>query len=227
MSSSFFGVRSSHCDYPIRKIVKLTALLVTFYWRGFAVHFRPWSLGLILVSALNAQTIAYDAPLQPGNQGWYGNLGLDFDVNRPIVVRSLGVFDSNGDGFVGTAHVAIFNRSSQTAVTPTATFTGTAGTLINSDRFQTLISPVVLLPGSYTVVAVGFSASDPNGNSGCVSNFAGTCLGNNPFSPSTENGGGGSISFVGIGRYDYSGSLDYPTVVPPPGPSNWTGGGDS
>lgn len=167
-------------------------------------------LGLFFLSTTlnHAQTIAYDVPAQTGNQAWNGNLGLDFDVNSPIMILKLGAFDANGDGFSGTVQVAIFNRDTSLPVTSTATFTGTAGTLVNGSRFLSL-SPAVVLPvGHYSVVAVGFNNTDMNGNLGVAGAVA-----------STENSGSGLISFVGTARYDANTSLDLPGNIDG-GPAN-------
>jgi hypothetical protein len=78
---------------------------------------------------------------------------------------------------------------------------GTAAPLVNGSRMATWAGfPFILTPGHYSVVAVGFSAADLNGNA-----TAGP-----PFVPSAENSGGGLISFVGNGRYDSNTSLDFP-----------------
>jgi hypothetical protein len=166
---------------------------------------------LLSTTITNAETIAYDVPVQPGNQNWQGNLGLDFNVNagHPIIVSNLGVFDSNGDGFTGTVNVAIFDRNTTAQVGPTATFAGTTGTLLNGNRFLA-VTPFVLPPGNYSVVTVGFSNTDPSGN---------TTLPLSSLIPSTESTGG-LISFVGTGRYDANTSLDFPTIVPVATPSN-------
>jgi hypothetical protein len=185
----------------------------------------PRRLPLVTAAALflsmiptYAQTIAYDAPaVQPGNQNFTGNLGLDFDVSQPIVIQALGAFDSNGDGITGPVQVAIFNRDTTSQVTPAVTFAGN-GTLVNEDRFLPLVPAVVLGPGHYSVVAVGFGAADLNGNSGCVGNAAASCFGGNTFKLSKENGDG-LITFVGSGRFDGNATLDYPTTVDG-GPSN-------
>jgi hypothetical protein len=159
-----------------------------------------------------AQTVAYDAPLQPGNQAWTGNLGLDFNVATPILVSALGVLDANGDGFSAgaTITVAIFNRSTQAVVAGPLSFThANPGTLVAGDRFQSL-SPAVTLPvGTYSVVAVGFGSLDLNGNSTIVG-----------YTASTKNSGGGLIAFVGSGRYDSNTTLDFPSIVPSPNPTN-------
>ena len=163
----------------------------------------------LLIANSSAQTISYDASVQSGNQNYPGNLGLDFDVNQSIVITSLGAFDSNADGFTGTVSVAIFNRNTGLQVGPSAAFTGLNGTLVNGDRFLA-VTPFVLPPGNYSVVAVGYSNSDLNGNSTTGGLFV----------PSTESSGGGAISFVGSGRYDGNTTLDFPSIVPPGTPEN-------
>jgi len=166
-------------------------------------------IGVVLLGAFGpaaAQTIAYDSIVQPGNQQFNTNLGMDFDVNQPIVVSALGAFNANAPaGFVGTISVGIFNRDTTAQVGPTATLTGTNGTLVNGDRFITLsaATQIVLVPGHYSIVAIGFSATDQNGNQ----------LNGAPFTFSTENTGGGLITFVGTGRFDFNTTLDYPATL--------------
>jgi hypothetical protein len=63
--------------------------------------------------------------------------------------------------------------------------------------------------GHYSVVAVGFNATDLNGNE--------TIPG---WQTSVQNTGVGLISFVGTGRYDSNTSLDFPTTVPSGTPTN-------
>jgi hypothetical protein len=175
----------------------------------------------LLTTFAHAQTIAYDAAVQPGNQAWTGNLGLDFTVNAPIVVTHLGAFNANAPGgFVGEIEVGIFVNGVR--VGPAATLTGTGGTLIHGNRFDT-VQPAFILPaGNYSIVDVGHSASDLNGNITCVGNPAPTCFGGNPFTLSTENADGTLVSFTGSGRYDTNTTLDFPTNILGPGtpPSN-------
>jgi uncharacterized repeat protein (TIGR01451 family) len=175
--------------------------------RGFL-----WTKLLLLSATIGvtyAQTIAYDVPLQPGNQPFTGNLGLDFDVLSPIVVTQLGAFDNNGDGFVGAVSVQIFNRDTAAGVGPVVVFANLAGTLTNGSRFLP-IAPLLLAPGHYSIVAIGFNATDLTGNSTAGGTFV----------PSTENTGGGLIVFVGTGRFNGHVTLDFPTIVPAGTPSN-------
>jgi hypothetical protein len=54
----------------------------------------------IAISPLCATVIAYTDAASQGNQGWGGNLGMDFTVNVPIAVTSLGVFNASGSGHI-------------------------------------------------------------------------------------------------------------------------------
>jgi hypothetical protein len=96
----------------------------------------------------------------------------------PAHAVTIAYTDPAGTGTIaGTLQVAIFNTDTNTQVTPTATFHGSS-TLIGFDVFQA-ITPVTLGPGNYLADAVGFSASDLNGNI----NFSGT-------GPTLNTGGG-------------------------------------
>jgi hypothetical protein len=146
-------------------------------------------------------------------QAWTGSLGLDFNVNTSIYVTALGAFNSKGDGKVnsGTILVGIFNRDTGVEVTPTAEFSSGGGTYTLSpggfDITQS-IAKTLLSPGEYSIVAVGFSGTDPNGNDG------------NGTSPaSTVNNGGGLISFVGTARYTFKTDLVLPEIIDS-GPDN-------
>jgi VPDSG-CTERM motif len=164
--------------------------------------------------------IAYSVPLfsgpppayQPGNQSNTGSLwlGLDFDVNAPIRIDSLGYFDGSGNGVEGTGiRVAIRNRANSSLIVGTDfTFTGTTGYLANNDRFFDLAAPVQLGPGRYSVVATGFGSLDRNINLGYMDSA--------PKVGSIMNNGGGLLSFVGRGRYGSytNGAFQADDVVP-------------
>ncbi len=101
------------------------------------------------------------------------SLGLNFDVVSPIQVTSLGAFDSLSDGiFLSEIQVAIFNRETETLVTPILTFTsedhGTA-VGISGFTFKSLSVPVIFDEGFQgVVVANGYNgvstAYEPFGN---------------------------------------------------------------
>jgi PEP-CTERM motif-containing protein len=170
------------------KLVALAACLGLFGFRSYAA------------------TIAYTDPNNGSNDQFYdGNLGLDFTVSSAIDVTELGVYNWSGSGTItGTLEVAIYLDSNPVTPVvgpvqfgPGVTYaTGGAG----YDVFKS-ITPVLLNPGAYTVVAVGFSASDPNGNIGSPIDSIGP----------TENTGGGLISFTAA-RFDGGTTLDLPTA---------------
>jgi hypothetical protein len=154
--------------------------------------------------------IAYSTDNVAGNQNWGGNLGLDFDVNAPIIVTQLGTFNSNQQGFGpnttiivnlwGRIHNGSFPDDTDPDTAgdaPLATMIFTIddpGTIAGNYAFKPLDSPLTLDVGSYTIVAQGYNNNDPNGNENIAGFFVNT------------DDGGGLISFVGTGRYD-----------PPPG----------
>lgn len=165
-------------------------------------------LGLIALGSAapiysaRAAIIAYTDPADQGVADFVGNIGLKFDVNSPISVTALGVFNASGTGTITTPlQVAIFNITTNAAVTPVVTFNGIytpAG--LGFDLFQS-ITPVTLGPGSYEVVAIGFSSlfggSNLNGNQAHGS--SGPVL----------NDGGGLLTFTGA-AYDDNTTLDEP-----------------
>ena len=149
-------------------------------------------LSTLFSNALSGQcipTTAYTSTVTTGNQSFAGQLGLRFANSLPIRVSELGVFDDNTvEGISGSITVGIVNSAGTTVAGPIV-ISGTMGNL--NGRFRMLpIAPVVLQPDTYYIVAVGFSASDPNGNT----NFGG--------SPVTINGG--AILSFGLPRYDVS-----------------------
>lgn len=159
-----------------------------------------------LGSPARADFIAYSTVNKGGNQGWGGNLGLDFDVSSPIVVTQLGTFN-HSQGTFGpstTIIVALWARN-HLGSTPDDTGPDTAGslplatvafylydpgTLVDNYAFKPLASPLTLPVGSYTISAHGYNGDDLNGNEG-IPNFL----------VNTDDGGG-LISFVGTGRFD-------------------------
>jgi hypothetical protein len=161
---------------------------------------------LSLCSQARADFIAYSTANKGGNQGWGGNLGLDFDVSAPIVVTQLGTFN-HSQGTFGpstTIIVALWARNHMgsnpndtdpdtAGTSPLATvafYHYDPGTLVGNYAFKPLAAPLTLPAGSYTISAHGYNADDLNGNEG-IPNFL-----------VTTDDGGGLISFVGTGRFD-------------------------
>ncbi len=133
------------------------------------------------LSATQRVTAFQADPGAVGNQGYFhGGLGLDFDVNDPIRVYSLGVFDHLGDGIDAESvlSVQLWQRDQGLLKDPDAysgshvvaelTFsTDSAGDLWAGYRYKPLDKPIELLPGKYSVVAYGFSEKNRNFNSAC------------------------------------------------------------
>jgi len=153
------------------------------------------SLGGVLAIGSFTTANAFTAYVVPsntaGNQAFGGVLGMDFNVNSNITVTDLGVFDdlSNGISSGGTLTAELWTRVNNATgvLLGSQTFTNAnPGTLDGGSRFKS-ISPLSLVPGSYTIVSYGYSSSNLNGNSGVP--------------PWTTNSGGGAISFVGSSRF--------------------------
>lgn len=156
----------------------------------------------MLIAAL--ALVAYGGPIvtaysdgagATGNQSFSGALGMDFQVVAPggIDVFSVGAFDSGQNGFTNQISISFYDLSH--TASPVFAYTipaGSGGTLAGGDRFYTLPTSLYLAPGSYSIVAQGFSASDPNGNR----LFSG-------FAAPTLNTGGGLISFLSTSRYGW------------------------
>ncbi len=114
--------------------------------------------------------IAYFTPAStPGNQSLLNPLGMGFDVQNPIVVTRLGVFDANSDGFSNPIDARIFDRDSQAVIAGVSFSPEDPGVLIEGMRFKPLDPPLRLEAGFKGLIeADGFLAPDPilnsNGN---------------------------------------------------------------
>ena len=134
-----------------------------------------------------------------------GPLGHDFVVNSTISVTQLGVFDSAADGLNRTITAELWSRdgNSGTRLARLAFTTNEPGTLIESNRFKPLDTPVILLPGDYTISAYGYGSSEKAGHEG----FGG------PSSAfKTFDDGEGAISFTGSSRLGTSAG-SFPSIV--------------
>ncbi len=137
-----------------------------------------------------------------GTQNYGGSLGLDFVVNQPISITRLGVFDSNSDGLFRDLTAQLWTRSGNTG-TRLAELNFTAadpGELVQGDRFKSLPTPLDLQPGDYPIVAYGYGAGEPNGNTGGPA-----------YADKSLNDGDEAIVFVGGGRFGTAGQ--FPATV--------------
>jgi hypothetical protein len=153
----------------------------------------------VMTSAVLADTIAYVVPKgTSGNQNYTGALGMDFNVNAPIVVTQLGVFHSCAgfDDLHAPLQAQLYERDdcnpSNSTLMATINFTvDNPGTAMDSSLFKPLDTPITLPAGfNGTIVASGYGDPENNGNG----------YGNQTV-PWTTDDGGGLITFVGGGRY--------------------------
>lgn len=164
--------------------------LVSRRWARFAIMLAWVAAGL--GAAAQAGTAAYEVPAGTvGNQAFGGPLGMDFNVNHTIVVTDLGVFDDGSNGLNLNLGAGLWDRTSTAAPLESLSFTGgDPGTLVAGSRFKPLATPRMLLPGLQgTIVAEGYGAGESLANS----------HGRPPVWATDD--GGGSVSFVGGGRY--------------------------
>lgn len=135
--------------------------------------------------------IAYLAPASDGNQAFGGSLGMDFDLDNPIVVKRLGVFDDGADGLQLPLAARIFDRTTQQIVAEVL-FAPGEGELIEGMRFKALAAPARLEAGFQGVMqADGYGAGERLLNSHGVLAAVTWRL----------DDGAGSVRFVGSSRY--------------------------
>lgn len=171
----------------------------------------------------SAEFVAYTGQPNPQTipplQAWGGSLGMDFTVNSAIDVDSMGVYNAAGNGVLtGQLQVEIFEQNPDLSWSPVAgtyaSFDSTspgAPDPVNDGQYDLYkaITPVLLDPGTYSVVAVGFSNQDPNGNTGFPGGVG-----------ATEDGSG-LLTYIGSARFDaaQTGLLIFPTTTDT-GPAN-------
>lgn len=172
---------------------------------------------LLLRCASGALTPVFDfqnAP--PGNQtGGPWMLGSDFTVNSPIVISDIGAFDNGGNGFALNIPVAVYNAAGSIVLGTQFTLT-TAGTTYDAAT-QTRwlqITPVILAPGDYSVVAGNYGSA-----SGYQNDYNAAADPNAPPSPLIFNNLGGALTLDG-GRWLSQGG---PLVALPGSITSWDG----
>ena len=171
----------------------------------------------ISITVQRLPAIAYVVPAGTiGSQAFATGYGMDFDVRTNIVISTLGVFDSSGDGLTNvTLTTQIYRRTGNSGVVlATLAFTQTdPGTLIGGSRFKPLTTPLILDAGTYTVVSYGYTAANPGAN-----------IGTGNAKTWVTDDGGGLIAFVGASRYGAGGPGTFPATVDQ-GPADRFGAG--
>lgn len=194
----------------------------------------PPIVALILAMALpifgqappGEPAIAIDHELE-GDEEFSGPGGMDFIVNLPIHVLELGVFDSNSDGLDRPITVELWSRDDEgtpddfeddTGIEILASFEldGDDGTLDGGVRFMTLAEPIVLDPGTYTIVGWGYGPDEPAYN----------VRGDDAADHGLHITDSDTITFVGTSRFgDEANSGDFPDTVDE-GPATRYGAGN-
>ena len=168
-----------------------------------------WLQFLCLMWTLCAcQKWAYTPLNAAGSQSFTGVLGMDFDVNSPILVYQVGCFNNNRT-LVSPIWVGLFNRSSQLLVPGTSVnLTGSNTRKIGFIAASQLPAAVALPAGNYTVAAIGYSSTfqvfNGQGSAGSFTDGVDSC----PFSPGAD-----LVSFVGASRFIAAASLTFPTTL--------------
>lgn len=155
--------------------------------------------------------VAYEVPAGTvGNQQLPGaeqqSMGMDFDVNTPIDITSLGVFDSEGDGFPNPMHARLYDRDTQRSLASIWFTPCNPGKLRGGSRFISLREPLQLPAGFHGTISVAYLGEvlEPNGNW--------------RVSPGnwTTDGADGALTFVGMGRHSSMGDGDvFPDLEDP------------
>ena len=108
----------------------------------------------------------YASTASVGNEAYSQRLGSVFTITTPIVVTHLGAFDDNFDGLKRVITVGIVRVSDGATVVPSTFLVGgnpISLPLEGSYRMKA-IPNVTLPPGQYCIVAVGYGATERDGN---------------------------------------------------------------
>src|SRR4030095_11665745 len=120
---------------------------------------------LTMASVSEASTIGLDVTsnIQLFGTGSFNNVGWQFQVNAPITINGLGVFDVNAAGLGESHQVGLWTNGgtllASTTVTggsPLLSAASTAGDWLFED-----IAPILLMPGTY-ITGAFYSVSSPD-----------------------------------------------------------------
>lgn len=127
----------------------------------FAVTLAAVAFVAVVPMSAKASITMHTATTNVGNQGGYG-VGLEFTVDTALGIRvsELGVYDSANDGIQGNSPLSTYIFDSTQAVLGQMSFTSADGAGTDNYLFRPLAAPLILLPGTYTIVAYGFNGLD-------------------------------------------------------------------
>jgi hypothetical protein len=172
----------------IRNVAVVNRLCWDSQGAGFEMNFK--SIGLLAGFGISvcgfSAAPAFADVLQTsnasvGNQA-YSGVGLEFNVNSPINVAALGIYDGGQNGIIGSLTADLMTIGG--VIVASATFNSSGSySLIGNYAFQD-IEPITLGIGSYYLMGYGWTSGDLEHNS----NIDGPA--------DTFNTLGGSVSFV-------------------------------
>jgi hypothetical protein len=126
-----------------------------------------------------------------GHNPYTGTVGLDFNVNQPITITQLGVFDSGQTGLKQPLTAYLYNRVTQQLLAKLVFTPDDPGTLIGGTLFKPLDQPITLPAGfEGTIAADGFGPNQ------MFESYQPDHPGSGPQPGWSVNDLGGRISFV-------------------------------
>jgi hypothetical protein len=101
---------------------------------------------------------------QPPNGAF--NVGVKFNVDSPITVTSIGIYDSGQNGIVGDLTAFLFSipAAGSPLELESATFHGSNYVYVGHYAYQTFNIPLTLGVGTYYLGGIGWSTNDPEHN---------------------------------------------------------------
>jgi hypothetical protein len=138
----------------------------------------------------------FSSSLYEGNQSHSGPLGVSLSIKEPILITEVGAFESNPEApFL--IRVAVYDNSTKQLVPGTKIYEITRENARREGDYRfTSVEQITLNPGSYMLVAQGYTNDQQNGNQHCGGN-----------GPSVD---GGDLIYIEASYWDI-GAIGYPT----------------
>ena len=138
----------------------------------------------------------FSSSLYEGNQSHSGPLGVSLSIKEPILITEVGAFESNPRApFL--IRVAVYDNSTKQLVPGTKIYEITRENANREGDYRfTSVEQITLNPGSYMLVAQGYTNDQQNGNQYCGGN-----------GPSVD---GGDLISIEASYWNH-GAMSYPT----------------
>jgi hypothetical protein len=167
------------------------------------------SLSISVALALGA-LLAIGSSARADSSPWITSVGgsstntasdtLGYEVtlgSTPLQLTALGIWDSNSDGLAASHDVGVWNADGTVLKGFVSIPAGVGATLVNGYRYADLATPMDLAPHTTYIIGASYQTDDE------YRWFAG-------FGDYANDHTAGGIT-IGLGRYDASTSLTYPT----------------